>query len=126
MNNALVDRWRADAAIMNRYGASAAADVLLTAAADLESWLAERDEELLTPAQAAADPEVLYKSADHIGELLRTSRVKNRGKKHRPLVRRGDLPKAAAKEIEQPSLPSPSTPSLQAFTRRATANHKGR
>ncbi len=114
----LAARWRADAETLRRYGDERVAGVCDRLAKELEDWLRNADNELLTPVQAAADSDILYTSADHIADLLRTGKLRNHGRKHRPLVRRGDLPRSPSIALD-PTGTDDASPSLQALARRA-------
>ena len=86
----LVQRWREDADRLRQWGANSQADVLERAAGQLEAELRAADEQLLTLDEAA---QASGYSADHIGRMLRKGALPNRGCKHRPRVRNGDLPR---------------------------------
>lgn len=86
----LADRWRADAAVLRRYGATPEAEQLEARADELEA--AERDAgaEMLTLGQAAEESGY---SKRRIRELVAEGAVPNAGRKGAPRVRRGDLPR---------------------------------
>ena len=118
----LPGRWRQEAAtIRQRYADDRLAALCEALADDLERALKDADEQLLTPAQAAADPEILWDSADHIALQVRTGKITNHGRRHRPLVRRGDLPRKPAAKPVEPSAEDADAPPLDEFTRRAIA-----
>lgn len=118
--SALPAAWRAEATSMrDRYGNEQLAKICEAHAADLEKVLANADELLLTPAQAGADPEVLW-GADHIAAQVRRGKIANRGRKNAPLVRRGDLPKKP-RPASEPSETADESPALDDFSRRALA-----
>jgi hypothetical protein len=58
--------------------------------ADLEQLFRSQDADALTLAEAA---DVSGFSLDHIGRLVRQGKIPNIGEKHRPRIRRGDLPR---------------------------------
>jgi hypothetical protein len=86
---ALIEQWRQDADRLREWGAIPQAEVLERAAGQLEAALHAEDEQLLTLDEAA---EVSGYSTDHLGRLLRKGALANQGCKHRPRVRKGDLP----------------------------------
>ena len=54
----------------------------------MEDCIRSLEDEHLSPVQAAAESPY---TADHIGRLVREGRISNRGRKNKPLLRRGDL-----------------------------------
>lgn len=94
----LLDRWRADAAVLRRRGAPTVADALEACAAELEAavdaWLVEE----LSIREAAAESGY---SEDHLRELVRTDQLAGRNANGRVRVRRSDLPR-------RPRAPRPS------------------
>lgn len=122
----LAQAWRQEAAtIRQRYADESLAKLCEAHADDLESALQSADEQLLTPAQAAVDPEVLWDSPDHVALQIRTGKVKNHGKPGRPLARRGDLPKKPSKKTGHAPMDSSADAAdaapLDSFTRRVLA-----
>lgn len=86
----LLERWQARRESFQRYGAAVdGARLLDECLVELRSMLDEEDSDLLTLEEAAAWSGY---SADHVGRLLREGKLANLGRKHRPRVRRGDLP----------------------------------
>lgn len=83
--HAIVDSWRRLVAEFRRWGATAQADALETAAGDLEGWV----DEMLSPADAAKETPHLAEST--IRNKLASGEIENHGKPGSPLVRRGDL-----------------------------------
>lgn len=68
---------------------------------DLEAVFREEEAEVLTLAEASR---LSGYSADHLGRLIRAGTMANAGSKHRPRVRRGELPcKPIGKLHAQPS-----------------------
>lgn len=120
---ALPKAWRDEAnTIRERYGDESLAKLCETHARELAEALKAADEQLLTPAQAAADPEILWDSADHVSLQVRTGRIRNYGRKGNPLVRRGDLPKKPTPRAEaESSQPNGDEAPLDDFSRRALA-----
>jgi excisionase family DNA binding protein len=57
--------------------------------ADFEELLSARDQETVTLTEAA---ELTGYSRDHLGRLIRSGRIRNVGRKHRPLLLVRDLP----------------------------------
>lgn len=69
--------------------------------ADLDAVARDENEDTLTLEDAAR---VTGYSADHLGRLIRDGKLRNHGRRHRPRVRRGDLPqKPHALRPEPPS-----------------------
>lgn len=85
----LPDLWRALAAKQRRLGAEAQAYTLEYCAAELREVLRATAGELLNLRQAAEESGY---STEHLSRLVREGKIPNRGRKSRPLVRRGDLP----------------------------------
>lgn len=90
----LADRWRMKAEQIKPY-APAAAQAFLDAAADLASAVEGTDDAKLRLKDAAR--ECGY-SADHLSRMVRDGALANYGRKHSPLVRRGDLPRKPSLE----------------------------
>jgi len=86
----LAERWRAEADILRRRGASVQADVLLSCAGELDGAATEAELEALTLAQAAEESGY---SVDHLARLIRQGKLRNAGRPNAPLVRRGDMPR---------------------------------
>jgi hypothetical protein len=91
----LVTAWRDRAASLRRY-APEVANALEDAASELEAHLRETEADLLT--LQAATRETGYTS-DHLGRLIRAGKLENHGRGHAPKVRRGDLPRKAARRV---------------------------
>jgi hypothetical protein len=91
------------------------------AASELQAHLRDTGMELLT-LQAAAR-ETGY-SADHLGRLIRAGKLENHGREHAPKVRRGDLPRKAAKEVRLALQPVGAH--MEALTRQAIASTRRR
>lgn len=81
---AFADRWRFEAAALRKWGADDQADVLETAADELEGWV----NELISPADAAKESTMAEST---IRNKLTAGELENHGKRGAPLVRRGDL-----------------------------------
>lgn len=90
----LPSAWLEEAVRMERYGASAQARVLKECANDLERAMKAVADRLLSLSEAA---DASGYSADHLGRLVRQGRIPNVGRRNKPLVREGDLPRRAAK-----------------------------
>jgi len=88
--SALAERWRADALVIEGYGAPQLAQALRRCADDLEA--AQRDDgaELLT--LAGAERESGY-SRDRLRHMVADGDIANAGRKGAPRIRRGDLPR---------------------------------
>lgn len=81
--------WRGRATQLRPYS-EAAAHAFSTAADELAASIAVSEDALLS--LEAAGRECGY-SPDHLGKLVKEGRLPNRGRKHAPKVRRGDLPR---------------------------------
>ena len=87
-------KWRADAAVLRHRGAVLQAEVLEQCAAELEACERERGLEQLTLEQAAAESGYSY---SQLQKLVGSGALTNVGDKHRPRVRRGELPRKAGR-----------------------------
>jgi len=85
---ALPVQWRAMAALLRRHE-SPAAVAYEYCATQLERTLDTLADQLLALRDAAATSGY---SEDHLGRLVREGKIKNHGRRGRPLIRRGDLP----------------------------------
>ncbi len=85
----LAARWRAEAAILKRWGGGTLADVLLLCATEVEQVEREHALERLTLSQAAEESGFSYSALQH---LVADGKLKNAGSAHRPRIRRADLP----------------------------------
>ncbi|MDQ3606695.1 MAG: hypothetical protein M3418_11010 [Gemmatimonadota bacterium] len=84
-------RWRAKAADLRAFRPSdPIANALEFTADELERALKDHANALLNLTEAAAESGY---SPDHVGRLLRDHPTLNRGRKHSPRIRRGDLQK---------------------------------
>ena len=106
----LAARWREDAAILRRRGASAQAEVMESCASDLEAALVERDDELLTLAQAQTESGY---SRAHLARLVRRGTIPNSGRLHAPRVCRRDLPRKPISAVAS-TFPKPYDPATDA------------
>ena len=89
----LTARWRADAAVLRRRGAEAQAQALESCVADVEDWAQAHALETLTLAEAARECGFSYSA---LQKQVGQGKLPNAGTKHRPRVRRGDLPRKGA------------------------------
>jgi hypothetical protein len=96
---ALTARWRSEAAILRRRGASAQADTLESCAAELEEYEREWSLEALTLEQAVGESGYSYSALE---KMVRRGELANAGEWGSPRLRRGDLPR------------KPTRPGLQA------------
>jgi hypothetical protein len=86
----LLMRWAERKAGFAKYAALVdGAKLLDECIAELEISLALERDALLTLQQASRESGL---SADHLGRLVRNGQLANVGRKHRPRVRRSDLP----------------------------------
>lgn len=101
---ALIDRWLERREALAKYGALVdGARLLSECINDVEALFSGDTEEELSLTQAA---QYSGYSEDHIGRLIRSGALPNVGRKHRPRVRRADLPRkpSALRESAPPSL----------------------
>ena len=98
----LAARWRADAEVLRRRGASAQAEALESCASELERWERERALEMLTLQQAAQESRYSY---SWLQRQIADGSIPNAGDKGRPRIRRRDLPrKATRRERSEPDI----------------------
>jgi hypothetical protein len=83
-------KWRSEAVMLRQCGVIPQADLLERLARDLITSELAWEDECLTIQQAASESGLHYCS---IQLMLREGRIENRGRKGRPRVRRGDLPR---------------------------------
>ena len=103
---ALLTRWREDAVVLRRRGATVQADVLDSVVSDLETALTMQASEALTLAEAARASGY---TADHLGRLIRAGKLRNVGRPHAPRVLLTNLPRkpdvsGAPRQIARPRL----------------------
>jgi hypothetical protein len=98
----LIERWAAHASDLEALGAQVdGARLIRRLLGELEQVLRYEESEVLTLAEAA---EYSGFSEDHLGRLIRSKKIPNLGRRHRPRVRRGDVPrKPHALRHEPPS-----------------------
>jgi len=85
-------RWREECVILRQRGAALQADVLESAAADVETALTVAATENVTLAEAAR---LSGYSADALGRMVRAGTLRNLGRRGAPRVRVADLPRKA-------------------------------
>ena len=90
----LATRWRAEAAIMRRWGGEAQADAAEHAAAELDAWEREQALSELTLSEAAEESGLSYST---LQKQVAKGEIPNAGTKHRPRIRRRDLPRKPAR-----------------------------
>ena len=89
----LIARWKSRQDEWRRLGASVSGEAVASEIiGDLEAHATSRDEELLTPRQAATQCGYHVES---IGRLIRSGRLANHGTARRPLVKASELPRRA-------------------------------
>ena len=99
----LVLRWERRREEFRRYGATVdGARLLEECLHELRAFLDQEDSDVLTLEEAAR---FTGYSPDHLSRLIREGRITNLGRKHRPRVRRGDLPQKP--HALRPSGPAP-------------------
>jgi hypothetical protein len=92
--NSLAEVWRADADILERRGDQRGAALLRQVANELMEQVEGWQSESLTLREAAQESGY---SIDRISELVLKGVVPNAGRKGKPRVRRGDLPRKAVR-----------------------------
>lgn len=85
----LLAHWRAEAALLRRYGHDATATACELHAREVAAVLTTVDSGELTLGEAAAESGF---TADHLGRLLRQGKLTNAGSPGAPRIRRSDLP----------------------------------
>jgi len=88
----LAIRWREDAAMFRQRGQETLALMTESFASELEAALHEYDQATLTLKEASAESGYSYSA---LQKLVVGGELQNVGDKHRPRVRRGDLPRKA-------------------------------
>jgi len=98
----LLDQWRSQADRLRRYGAGASAAAVEACAGDLEAWLDQWADALLTPQEAAAETGL---KAETIAKKIANGELPNAGRRYRPRVRRRDLytPRTDALRVDLPT-----------------------
>jgi hypothetical protein len=91
--------WRSRADELRPY-APGAAEAFARAAAELDAAMAEAADAPLTLAEAVAESGY---SERRLRELLSEGAIPNAGRKHRPRIRRADLPRKAGAGKAEPS-----------------------
>src|SRR3989442_654796 len=87
---ALAQQWRDEAKLLRGRGADAQAAALESCASELEEEVQRFSLETLTLAQAEGESGYSYHA---LQKMLADGRLPNAGARHRPRIRRGDLPK---------------------------------
>lgn len=87
---------RRRAADMEAVGGVAVGNAAFVLIAEMEQFLSERDEELLTLSQAEQQSGYSY---EHLRKLVASGVVPNHGRKGSPLIRRSELPRKPAPPI---------------------------
>ena len=86
----LAEQWRAEAEMIRRRGQEALAAMADSYADELEAALREHDLEALTLREAAEESGYSYSA---LQKMVTKGELQNVGDRHRPRVRRGDLPR---------------------------------
>lgn len=92
--DALRSRWKGEAEFLRRNAGDVQATVIERLVAELEVELRREAEAELTLAEAAA---LSGYSPERLRHMVAEGKIANAGRKHAPRIRRGDLPKKAAK-----------------------------
>jgi hypothetical protein len=90
----LLDTWRSLAATLEKYGAVRTSVAVLQCAEDLEVAIIQDNDRLISLGEAS---DLSGYSTDHLGRLVRDGKLPNAGRKGKPLLRVGDLPRRSAK-----------------------------
>ena len=101
-------RWRSEAKILHRRGASEQAAVLEQCASELEQEGRLFSLEELTLDQAVEESGYSYSALE---KMIRTGRISNAGLPNQPRIRRGDLPKKPGSR-QEPSADEPDLAEL--------------
>jgi hypothetical protein len=88
----LLERWRTEAEVLRRRGAQPQADALETCAVELEEFERACELEALSLEQAVTVSGYSYSA---LQKMVAAGELANVGKKGKPRVRRGDLPRKA-------------------------------
>jgi len=91
--------WLELAQTFGRYGGTIQATMLSECAADLERTMKAVDERLLSLSEASVASGY---STDHLGRLIRENKIRNHGRRGKPLLREGDLPHRASRVDASP------------------------
>ncbi len=100
----LAERWRAEAALLHHRGAEAQAAVLDQCAAELEEAVRESQLEALTLREAEEESGYSYSA---LQKMVTKGELQNVGDRHRPRVRRRDLPRKVRRpepHVHEPDL----------------------
>lgn len=92
----LTTAWREQAKELERYQAHAQAATLQLCAAQLDETARRIDDGVFSLADASRRSGY---SVDHLSKLVATNRIPNAGRKGKPLIRAGDLPKKASRRM---------------------------
>ncbi len=106
--------WRQRAQYLSDFGDPNSARLWQLAAAELDQALQALGEETLTLVEAAA---VSGYTADHIGSLVRSGKIRNVGRPNAPRVRRAELP------IKSPTSPGRPAATPRQQRRKAAGKH---
>lgn len=87
--DALIDRWRAEAWLLERRGAPEQARALAVCGDELEATITAWLDESLTLTEAAAESGY---TAGHLGRLIRAGALPNSGRAGAPRIQRRHLP----------------------------------
>lgn len=98
---ALLERWEQELEVLRRCGATEAASTRERDIEDLRAWWTERQYDLLTLGEAAHYSGLAQGT---VANKIRSGEIPNAGDKHRPRVRRCDLPARAPGPPGRPDL----------------------
>jgi hypothetical protein len=89
----LIDRWREEAEVLRRYASDGQAEVVERLATELEAAVEGWQLEELTLEQAQKETGFAYST---LQRMVAEGRIPNAGDRHKPRIRRQDLPKKPA------------------------------
>jgi hypothetical protein len=116
----LITRWQDEAAVMEKYGDARGASIVRLMVGELRAAMDAQEEELLSAREAAKRTGY---HEDTIGRWLADGTIPNQGKRNRPLVRAGDLPRKPSRSRVARSSPAPDA---DALLQRILDSKKGR
>lgn len=96
----LLEAWRARAGELRPF-APGVAEAFAKCADELEAAIREQGNETLNLTEAARESGY---SADHLARLVKGGKIPNAGSKHRPRIRRANLPRKATAVSAAPVL----------------------
>lgn len=108
------DEWREEAEVLRRRGAPKQAQLLESAADELDERLRQWQAEKLTAPQAAEESGY---TAEHLAQLVRDGTIPNAGKPGAPRIRRRHLPRKPGRRPNGGRASDQTTPSRMQVAR---------